>query len=223
MGFLTLLALWIILPFLFLILFILPLKLMITGLLDIVHIPGQIISIAINPRLRRNHALEHATINVLQRRYGAQNLGGMAREDGFFIRNWGDKRLLRRAAGEALMRLHRGEHHLAVHRQCGTSRAVANLVFAVLYLIVLLAGGRLQLGTVVLGGLALLLISPLLGTWVQRLFTTSIDVQGVAILGISPIFSGRGPVFPFSLLVGRTPEGFFVHTGGERWRNPVMR
>ncbi len=213
MGFFALIAMWFALPLLFIFLFILPVKLMIRSLIDIVYIPRQIVGIAANARLRRNHALEHATINVLQQRYGVRRLAGLASEDGFLIRGWSDDRALSRAAGEALLRLQRGEHDLAVHRHCGTSQAVGNFLFAVLYLTVLLAGGRLQLGAVMLGGAALLLISPYLGMWIQRAFTTSIDVSDVMIIGTSPVFGRKGPAFPFSLLLGRVPEGYYVHTG----------
>ncbi len=73
-------------------------------------------------RVRRNHALEHATIHVLSekfKRFGAQ---GNATPHGFFLNIFGDipPEEIARAAEEALARLRRGEHLLALHPNCGT-------------------------------------------------------------------------------------------------------
>ncbi|MCJ7788827.1 MAG: hypothetical protein MUP69_01360, partial [Candidatus Atribacteria bacterium] len=43
------------------------------SLITLITVPQQIINIAKNKTIRRNHALEHATINVLER-YAGRNL-----------------------------------------------------------------------------------------------------------------------------------------------------
>ena len=48
--------------------------------------PSQLYGILINPRVRRNHALEHATLHVLEETYGPLNLSGLAFEKGFTVR-----------------------------------------------------------------------------------------------------------------------------------------
>jgi hypothetical protein len=74
--------------------------------------------------VRRNHALEHATIAVMLGRQGPMRVVGRASPDGFYV--WAnvatDK--LREFANEALGRLQRGEAHLAVSPLCGTNLVV---------------------------------------------------------------------------------------------------
>ncbi len=213
MEFLLLIALWLLAPILFAVLFVLPLKLMVNSLYDLVHVPSQIVAIAFNRRLRMNHALEHATINVLQSRYGAAGLAGYARENGFLISGWHDPRSLEIAAREALMRLSLGERHLAVHNKCGTSRAVGNFFFAVLFLTVLLVGGHLDLLTIMAAGVALFVISPVVGMFIQRTLTTHPRVKELAIEGVAPVYSQAAPTSFFGLaLFPRAPEAYFVST-----------
>ncbi len=73
-------------------------------------------------RVRRNHALEHATIHVLSRRYRDLHVMGRSTPNGFIL--YGDlpTDAVYEAAQEALERLRAGERHLAVHPACGTQR-----------------------------------------------------------------------------------------------------
>jgi len=144
--------------------------------------PGQFLAIATNRKLRRNHALEHATINVMEQRHGPQRLAGMASEEGFTIRGYADAEVLREAAQEGLARLKRGEHWLAVHDRCGTSRAVGNLVSAVILLVVLFGLGRFSLVNVILVMLVANLVGPSLGRLLQVYVTTSTDVDDLYIV-----------------------------------------
>ena len=73
-------------------------------------------------RIRRNHGLEHATIHVLsegQKRFSAQ---GNSDHRGFHLNVYGDvtEAEVAAAVAEAHRRLNAGEHHLAVHPNCGT-------------------------------------------------------------------------------------------------------
>src|SRR3989442_6469372 len=78
--------------------------------------------------VRRNHALEHATISILLNRHGPMRLVGRAVPDGFYI--YGDipTERLQELADEALARLQRGEADLAVSPLCGTNIAVAGVL-----------------------------------------------------------------------------------------------
>jgi hypothetical protein len=72
-------------------------------------------------RIRRNHAIEHATIHMLSRRYRDLKVAGRSTPQGFLL--YGDLPAegVRRAAEEALLRLKAGERNLALHPTCGTN------------------------------------------------------------------------------------------------------
>ena len=77
---------------------------------------------------RRNHALEHATLQVLRQKYPSQPLGGHSNPTGFFI--MGDVELadLADSVTEARKRLLDGEHQLAIHPGCGTNLVASGLL-----------------------------------------------------------------------------------------------
>ncbi len=162
---------------------LLPLWVAASSLAGALSAPGQFLRVARSRRLRQNHALEHATLNVLEERYGPQRLSGFAREEGFVLRGFANPEVVRAAAEEGLARLKSGERRLAIHDRCGTSIAAANLVTSILLLVVLLGLGRLSLLNVVLAMLLAQLAGPVLGRLAQRFLTTTPDVGGVFIVG----------------------------------------
>ncbi len=81
-------------------------------------------------RTRRNHALEHATLNVLTQRNRQIGLVGRSTPNGFHIYGNVSTEALRDAAAEALARLHDGEVDLAVHPNCGTNFVIAGFAAA---------------------------------------------------------------------------------------------
>src|SRR2546428_9036412 len=78
--------------------------------------------------VRRNHALEHATISILLNRHGPMRVVGRAVPDGFYIYGDVPTERLRELADEALTRLQRGEADLAVSPLCGRNIAVAGVL-----------------------------------------------------------------------------------------------
>jgi len=76
-------------------------------------------------RVRRNHALEHATMHVLNER--GQRLRLVARSSPWGFDVYGDIPTdeLLAAVQEALRRLRFGDRELAVHPNCGTNLALA--------------------------------------------------------------------------------------------------
>lgn len=78
--------------------------------------------------VRRNHALEHATLKILSPKYPARPLGGHSNPTGFMILGDVHRDDLRAAADEALERLRAGERDLAIHPGCGTNYAVSGLL-----------------------------------------------------------------------------------------------
>ena len=140
--------------------------------------------------VRRNHALEHATISVLLSRHGQHTrVMGRAAPDGFYIYGNVPTERLREFAQEGLDRLQRGESHLAVSPLCGTNLAVAGLLagFAS-YLAVASRNSRLDSlpGALMAAMLAVLAAQPL-GSLAQKYFTTSPELGGVRIVSVEPM------------------------------------
>jgi hypothetical protein len=73
-------------------------------------------------RVRRNHALEHATINVLTQRHKGFSAQGNSTPWGFHLNIYGpmDEEKVAAAVDEAYDRLQKGEAGLALHPSCGT-------------------------------------------------------------------------------------------------------
>lgn len=76
-------------------------------------------------RVRRNHALEHATMHVLNERCQRLRLVGRSSVWGFHIYGEIPTSDLLAAAHEGLQRLRSGDAGLAVHPNCGTNLALA--------------------------------------------------------------------------------------------------
>ena len=96
--------------------------------------PRQLSSMFGNKMLRRNHALEHATIVVMMEREPSRRFNGFSTDDGFFVQGVRSVEEVDSAAREALRRLKAGEKKLAIHRNCGTTIVSANLLTAVFFL-----------------------------------------------------------------------------------------
>jgi hypothetical protein len=204
---------WLLLPltlFLFINLLLLPFRFTFRSLLSLITIPGQIWQIATNHNLRSNHALEHATINVIEEQYGPQQLAGFAQEDGFYIKGpAAGPQLIENAARTGLHRLKQGEKELAIHRRCGTTMAAANFISSLAFLVLLFGSGQFTLLNVVLALLIANLTGPIFGTWLQEYLTTSTDVKGMEVLGVEyrvPAFK----VLPGNLAF--IPTEYFVRT-----------
>lgn len=139
--------------------------------------------------VRRNHALEHATISILLNRHGQIRIVGRAAPDGFYIYGDVPSERLREFAEEALTRLQRGEAHLAVSPLCGTNIAVAG-VLAGLGSFMALGSGRTRVGGLA-GAMGAAMVAVLaaqpLGRLVQKHYTTSPDLRGVRIVSVDRV------------------------------------
>jgi len=138
--------------------------------------------------IRRNHALEHATIHVLSERQSCLRVMGRSDWSGFTIFGSVVTEDLTSAVSAALQRLRAGECQLAVHPRCGTNLATG-MVLAGLASASALSGKRrspLEKGLQLLIGLAaaFVLAQPL-GVRVQEQITTSADVGTLRVVGIS--------------------------------------
>ncbi|MGB1287805.1 MAG: DUF6391 domain-containing protein [Aggregatilineales bacterium] len=93
-----------------------------------------VLELTIIRQVRRNHALEHATIHMLNRQH--YTLSGRASAGGFVMYGNVPEEKVILAVEEALTRLRRGESNLAMHPNCGT-----NLVTTGFLLTLIGAGG----------------------------------------------------------------------------------
>jgi hypothetical protein len=90
-----------------------------------------LLNVAPVSRVRRNHALEHATLNVLSERYRDLRLVGRASLWGFYVYgNVPTERMLA-AAQEGLRRLRAGDRRMAIHPNCGSNLAIAGILAGV--------------------------------------------------------------------------------------------
>ena len=137
--------------------------------------------------LRRNHALEHATLHVLSERNPRLRLMGRSDWSGFTLYGAADIEQVADALTTALDRLQAGESALAIHPRCGTNVA-AGVTLAGLASYVALSGRqktwwrkalRLALG---LG--AALAIAPSLGLKLQEHVTTSAEAGALRVAGV---------------------------------------
>jgi hypothetical protein len=144
-------------------------------------------------RVRRNHALEHATIAVMLGRQGPTRVIGRAAPDGFWVYGNVDTDRLREYSDEALKRLQGGEAHLAVSPLCGTNLVVAGLLAgAGAYLAT--SSGRRGLDNfagATLAALVGVIAAQPLGRLAQKHYTTSPDLDGVRITEVRRMGGGN--------------------------------
>jgi Domain of unknown function (DUF6391) len=143
--------------------------------------------------IRRNHALEHATITMLVSRLGRDvRLVGRATNSGFYLYGDVSEEHVEQAASEALRRLRGGEDYLAVSPMCGTNLAVAGILAGVSSIIALGNRSRIErIPNVVLASMLAVLAAQPLGRLAQKHLTTHPDLSGTEVVGIRQ--GGRGP------------------------------
>ena len=170
-----------------------------------------------NKILRRNHALEHATIVVMMEREPGRKFNGFSTDDGFFVQGVRSTDEVDGAAREALRRLRAGEKKLAIHRNCGTTIVAANLLAAVFFLGALGLGfalGGQWLYLLIVGGvvLAFALRVPL-SLLLQRFVTTDADLTSAEVGWVEPANPTdlRGGILGF-LLAASTVRVRVFHT-----------
>lgn len=139
--------------------------------------------------IRRNHALEHATISILLNRLGQHTrVIGRAAPDGFYI--YGDipTERIRESAREGLARLQQGEAHLAVSPLCGTNLAVAGILAGLASLLAVGSRNRWErVPNVLTAAMLAVLAAQPLGRLIQKHVTTAADLDGVEIVSVEPM------------------------------------
>ena len=186
-------------------LFLLPILFSLQAVGSLFVYPRQLRAIFGNRILRRNHALEHATIVVMMEREPGRKLNGFSTDDGFFVQGVRSISEVESAAREAMRRLQNGEKRLAIHRNCGTTIVAANLLAAVFFLLTLgfflyLGVGNLYLmilGSVVLAFALRIPLSLIL----QRFVTTDADLTNAEVGWVEPAQPGDLKSGIFGLLL----------------------
>jgi Domain of unknown function (DUF6391) len=202
-------------------LFLLPILFSLQAVGSLFVYPRQLRAIFGNKILRRNHALEHATIVVMMEREPGRKLNGFSTDDGFFVQGVRSISEVESAAREAMRRLQNGEKRLAIHRNCGTTIVAANLLAAVLFLVTLGLGflylGGSYLYLMILGSvlLAFALRIPL-SLILQRFVTTDADLTNAEVGWVEPAQPGdlKSGIFGL-LLAASTARVRVFHTDPE--------
>lgn len=221
MPLLILLLLFFVMPwlaFILLIFFLLSLVLLIPlgfagrSVLWLILGPTQLFKLMFNRRVRQNHALEHATIHLIEDRFGSANIEGMAFENGFTLKVSLDPQIVLNAARSALKRVQNGESDLVVHPRCGTTIVVVNVLSSVLFLILLFISGNLGLINVLLALVIANFIGPFTSRIVQTGITTlkdlsDLEVTGVEVRNGSRSMGGMTIFGPSELFVATTRSG----------------
>lgn len=140
---------------------------------------------------KRNHGLEHATLNLLHERYPYRSFAGHSDPAGYWIVGEISAPELTEIAKDALDQLRDGNRSLAIHKNCGTNLLTSGLLAG-------LAGAMGGVGAskkrggilhripliVTLSTIALILSQPL-GLYLQRHVTTSSDPGSMEITKIT--------------------------------------
>ncbi len=171
-------------------LFLLPILFSLQAVGSLFVYPRQLAAMFGNKILRRNHALEHATIAVMMEREPGRKFNGFSTDEGFFVQGVRSLEEVDSAAREALKRLRSGESKLAVHRNCGTTIVAANLLAAVFFLaalgVGLYLGGNALYALILLGILLSFALRVPLSLLLQRFVTTDSDLTNAEVGWVEP-------------------------------------
>jgi hypothetical protein len=141
--------------------------------------------------VRRNHALEHATVQLMLARLGPTfHLVGRASSDGFYILGNVPLDVLEESAHDALARLKAGEGYWAVTPLCGTNIAVTGLLTSLAALRAAKGGQPGSHGRAFTAAMLAVVAARPLGQALQRWVTTSQDLQWTEIERVS-VLSAR--------------------------------
>jgi hypothetical protein len=142
--------------------------------------------------VKQNHALEHATIVLLSRKYPDVRFAGISFAAGFFVFGDVPTESILPAAQEALTLLRTTSPELAIHERCGTNLAVTAMLTGLSAMTV----ARMRrpygsLNNVILATMGAMIASRPLGLTVQRYITTQTpnpsmtitDVRSLTVFG----------------------------------------
>lgn len=164
-------------------------------------IAGSLLERGILLKIRRNHSLEHATLQVLARRQPRAWMGGYSGPGGFWLAGNVPIEDVQQSVDEALTRLRAGESGLAIHPNCGTDFAISGIFAGTAAWLAMLGAGREmrdkwdRLPNAILFAMLALLIARPLGPLVQQRVTTAPHPGGLQVIEIKRFVSAGGLVF----------------------------
>ena len=138
--------------------------------------------------VKQNHALEHATIVLLSRKYPDVRFAGISFAAGYFVFGDVPTEDILPAAQEALTLLRTTSPELAIHERCGTNLAVTAILTGLSAMTV----ARMRrpygsLNNVILATMAAMIVSRPLGLTVQRYITTQTPNASMNIIEVRPL------------------------------------
>ena len=155
-----------------------------------------ILDLPVISRIRRNHGLEHASLNILALSNPTLALAGISFPAGFFVLGEVETNQLRAAVFQALNRMQNGEKHLAVDPNCGTNYVTSGILAGFLAWLGMIGARnkrekleRLPV-LISLATLAIIFTRPL-GLIIQERITTSGEPANLQIVDIFPIRYGN--------------------------------
>ncbi len=153
-------------------------------------------------RIRRNHALEHATIHILSQQFPNRKLIGRSNTQGFFLYGDVPVEALESATQEALRRLRNGEHQLAIHPNCGTNLVTSAILAGTASFLTLMGSEHEnwrrraeRLPLAITATLLALIVSQPIGLSVQQHITTQGDPEQLEVLSIRRVQTNSNPVY----------------------------
>lgn len=149
--------------------------------------------------VRRNHGLEHATLNILAKEFPSRPFAGHSDHKGFWIIGDISTDKLLETVQQAIKRMNAGEKKLAVHANCGTNYVTAGVIAGTLAWLATLTGkntfakklDRWPLLITIITG-ALIVAQPL-GPKVQEKISTSGEPGNLRVKQIVR-YERKGPV-----------------------------
>ena len=153
-------------------------------------------------RIRRNHALEHATIHILSQQFPNHRFVGRSNTQGFFL--YGDVPIeaLESSVQEALRRLRNGEHQLAIHHNCGTNLVTSAILAGTASFLTLMGSEKdnwrrraERLPLAIAASLFALIVSQPIGLAVQQHITTQGDPEQLDVLSIRRVHTNSNPAY----------------------------
>jgi len=93
-------------------------------------------------RVRQNHALEHATLQVLAEKNSNLKMAGYSDANGFWLLGNVETHQVEAGVQEALTRMRNGEHDLAIHPNCGTNLVASGFIAGAAAWLGMLGAGR---------------------------------------------------------------------------------
>lgn len=138
--------------------------------------------------VKQNHALEHATIVLLSRKYPEVRFAGISFASGFFVFGDVPTEAIVPTANEALTLLRTTQPEMAIHERCGTNLAVAGLLTGLSSMTVAkMRRPYNSFNNVLLASTAALILARPLGFVVQRYVTTQTPNASMNVVKVTPM------------------------------------